>query len=85
MRYKLPFNYVDKSSVVGEELIPSGSYATCFDFIPDTTCTLMIFGKEIPIKGGTIYSIPHQDGFEIRSLKVKENGIKFTLYLGIVD
>lgn len=84
MRYSSIEGYVDKVSVANEELVKVGTYATCFDIIPSGDCTLILFDKELPLKAEKMFSIPHQDGFMIKSLKIKESGVTFTLYLGIV-
>lgn len=73
-------HFVKETSIANKELVSKDKVFVGFDFYSETDATLIYFGNEHKVHGGMPFSIRAEEGFMIRSLKIKENGIVFTLY-----
>lgn len=82
MKYNDVFTLVRQKSIANKELLSNGDYFVGFDIKVDRDCTLIFWGKEHQIETG-VFSIPICDAY-MRSFKIKEPDITYTLYAAIV-
>lgn len=82
MKYNDIFTLVRQTSVADQEIVTNGDYFVGFDIKVDRDCTLIFWGEEHQIETG-VFSVPISDGY-IRSLKIKESDVIYTLYAGVV-